>query len=214
MITGGTADVERTAGRSRLCLGRQRRCPVWQRAFAGQSDSTSRRAARARHSRARHTGLSWWKCIGLRSSAMWPLPITPQILPRFRPPPNSTRCPSISDREIVAERSPPTFSSAAPTRATRSGPTSRNSCCFPTFLGAQAIDQKLNSYLAGQDFMTDAITFQQVQNGIDTGAVVQYRSGAALRHLRPRSRHLHAAGCALSGIFYCLPGAEFASTRR
>jgi hypothetical protein len=45
---------------------------------------------------------------------------------------------------------------------------------MPTFLGSQAIDQKLNSYLPGQDFMTDPITFQQVQNGIDTGAVVQF----------------------------------------
>jgi hypothetical protein len=44
---------------------------------------------------------------------------------------------------------------------------------IPTFLGAQAIDQKLNSYLAGQDFMTDAVTYQQVQNGIDTGQNVQ-----------------------------------------
>jgi hypothetical protein len=42
----------------------------------------------------------------------------------------------------------------------------------PTFLGSQAIDQKLNSYLAGQDFMTDALTYQQVQNGIPSGAVV------------------------------------------
>jgi hypothetical protein len=43
----------------------------------------------------------------------------------------------------------------------------------PTFLGSQAIDQKLNSYLAGQDFMTDPVTYEQVQNGIDSGAVVQ-----------------------------------------
>jgi len=42
----------------------------------------------------------------------------------------------------------------------------------PTFLGSQAIDQKLNSYLADQDFMTDPITYQQVQNGIPTGADV------------------------------------------
>ena len=39
----------------------------------------------------------------------------------------------------------------------------------PTFMGAQAIDQKLNSYLAGQDFMTNATTFQAVQNGQDSG---------------------------------------------
>jgi hypothetical protein len=39
----------------------------------------------------------------------------------------------------------------------------------PTFMGAQAIDQKLHSYLANQDFMTDAVTFLQVQNGQPTG---------------------------------------------
>ncbi len=43
---------------------------------------------------------------------------------------------------------------------------------LPTFLGAQAISQQLNSYLPGQDFMYDAITFQAVQNGIDSGEVV------------------------------------------
>lgn len=53
------------------------------------------------------------------------------------------------------------------------GPYDSQLMLFPTFLGSQAIDQKLNSYLAGQDFMTDPITYQQVQNGIDTGAVVQ-----------------------------------------
>ncbi|MBA3963759.1 MAG: phosphoesterase [Chthoniobacterales bacterium] len=44
---------------------------------------------------------------------------------------------------------------------------------IPTFLGSQALSQQLNSYLAGQDFMTDPFTYQQVQNGIDSGAVVQ-----------------------------------------
>ena len=44
---------------------------------------------------------------------------------------------------------------------------------LPTFLGAQALSQQLNSYLAGQDFMTNATTFQAVQNGIDNGEVVQ-----------------------------------------
>lgn len=44
---------------------------------------------------------------------------------------------------------------------------------MPTFLGSQSIDQKLHSYLADQDFMTDATTFLQVQNGIPSGADVQ-----------------------------------------
>jgi len=54
------------------------------------------------------------------------------------------------------------------------GPYCSQFMLMPTFLGSQAIDQKLNSYLAGQDFMTDPVTYQQVQNGIDTGAVVQF----------------------------------------
>lgn len=53
------------------------------------------------------------------------------------------------------------------------GPCGSQFMLLPTFLGSQELDQKLNSYLAGQDFVTDAITYQQVQNGIDTGAVVQ-----------------------------------------
>jgi hypothetical protein len=43
---------------------------------------------------------------------------------------------------------------------------------LPTFLGAQALSQQLNSYLPGQDFMTNATTFLAVQNGIDSGEVV------------------------------------------
>jgi hypothetical protein len=43
----------------------------------------------------------------------------------------------------------------------------------PTSFGAQPISQKLTTYVNGIDYMTDAITFQQVQNGIDTGFSVQ-----------------------------------------
>ena len=43
---------------------------------------------------------------------------------------------------------------------------------IPTFFGAQALTQQLNSYLAGQDFMTNADTFLAVQNGIDSGETV------------------------------------------
>jgi hypothetical protein len=53
------------------------------------------------------------------------------------------------------------------------GPYASQFMVIPTFLGSQAIDQKLNSYLAGQDFMTDPVTYEQVQNGVDSGAVVQ-----------------------------------------
>ena len=43
---------------------------------------------------------------------------------------------------------------------------------IPTFLGSQALTQQLNSYLAGQDFMTNATTFLAVQNGIDSGEAI------------------------------------------
>jgi len=52
------------------------------------------------------------------------------------------------------------------------GPYTSQFMVIPTFLGSQSIDQKLNAYLAGQDFMTDPVTYQQVQNGIPSGAVV------------------------------------------
>ena len=40
---------------------------------------------------------------------------------------------------------------------------------IPTFLGAQAMGQQMITYASGVDYMTDPTTFQQVQNGIDTG---------------------------------------------
>ena len=52
------------------------------------------------------------------------------------------------------------------------GPYTSQLMIIPTFMGPQAIDQRLNSYLAGQDFVTDPITYQQVQNGIPTGVNV------------------------------------------
>jgi hypothetical protein len=42
-------------------------------------------------------------------------------------------------------------------------------CLIPTFLGAQEMNQQMITYAAGVDYMTDPATFQQVQNGIDTG---------------------------------------------
>ena len=43
----------------------------------------------------------------------------------------------------------------------------------PTSFGAQPINQKMTSYVNGVDFMTDEVTFLQVQNGINTGQDVQ-----------------------------------------
>ncbi len=61
------------------------------------------------------------------------------------------------------------------------GPYSSQFQVIPTFLGAQPIGQQLSSYAAGEDFMTDEVTFQLVQNGIDSGATV---------HLDPSLRYI------------------------
>jgi hypothetical protein len=53
---------------------------------------------------------------------------------------------------------------------------------IPSFLGAQEMDQQMFTYAAGIDYMNDPTTFQQVQNGIDTG----FRN-----QLDPLARYLH-----------------------
>ena len=52
----------------------------------------------------------------------------------------------------------------------------------PTYLGAQPLTQQLVTYLADIDYMTDPTTFQQVQNGVDTG--LQNQFDPQLRYLR------------------------------
>ncbi len=52
----------------------------------------------------------------------------------------------------------------------------------PTYMGVQPMSQQLVTFAPGTDFMTDATTFQQVQNGIDTGAPLQFD---------PQPRYLH-----------------------
>ena len=49
------------------------------------------------------------------------------------------------------------------------GPYISQLCVIPSFLGAQEMNQQMVTYAAGIDYMMDAATFQQVQNGIDTG---------------------------------------------
>lgn len=44
----------------------------------------------------------------------------------------------------------------------------------PTYLGVQPIDQRVITLVRDVDYMTDPATFQQVQNGIDTGQTVQF----------------------------------------
>jgi len=53
---------------------------------------------------------------------------------------------------------------------------------IPTFLGAQGMSQQMITYASGVDYMTDPTTFQQVQNGIDTGLRNQ---------LDPLPRYIH-----------------------
>src|ERR1043166_9384168 len=53
---------------------------------------------------------------------------------------------------------------------------------YPTFLGAQGINQQMLTYASGIDYMTDPTTFQQVQNGIDTGLRSQ---------VDPQPRYVH-----------------------
>ena len=52
---------------------------------------------------------------------------------------------------------------------------------IPTFLGVQPISQQLLTYAANLDYMTDPVTFQQVQNGINTG--LQNQADPQLRFL-------------------------------
>jgi hypothetical protein len=52
----------------------------------------------------------------------------------------------------------------------------------PTFFGTQPLDQRMVTFLPDIDYMTDATTYQQVQNGIDTGASLQFD---------PQLRYLH-----------------------
>lgn len=52
----------------------------------------------------------------------------------------------------------------------------------PTFMGVQPVSQQLVTFAAGGDYMTDASTFQLVQNGIDTGAPLNFD---------PQARYLH-----------------------
>ncbi|MGI8890177.1 MAG: vanadium-dependent haloperoxidase [Chthoniobacterales bacterium] len=52
----------------------------------------------------------------------------------------------------------------------------------PTYLGTQPITQQHVTFLPGIDFMTDPKTFQQVQNGIDTGVPLQYDTQMRFLH--------------------------------
>jgi hypothetical protein len=52
---------------------------------------------------------------------------------------------------------------------------------IPTAMGSQPISQQMFSLAADMDFMTDPVTFEQVQNGIDSGQTVQFED--QLRYL-------------------------------
>jgi hypothetical protein len=53
---------------------------------------------------------------------------------------------------------------------------------IPTAMGSQPISQQMLSLVSNVDFMTDPITFQQVQNGIDTGQAVQFEDQVRYLH--------------------------------
>ncbi len=53
---------------------------------------------------------------------------------------------------------------------------------LPTYMGVQPMSQQLVTFLPDIDYMTDPTTYQQVQNGIDTGAPL---------HFDPQPRYLH-----------------------
>lgn len=53
---------------------------------------------------------------------------------------------------------------------------------IPTYMGVQPISQQLLTYLPNVDYMTDPTTYQQVQNGINTG--LQNQLDPQLRYLR------------------------------
>lgn len=62
------------------------------------------------------------------------------------------------------------------------GPYISQFALIPTFLGVQEMNQQMITYLASLDYMTDAISFQQVQNGIDTGLRNQVDAQARYLH--------------------------------
>ena len=52
----------------------------------------------------------------------------------------------------------------------------------PTYMGVQPMSQQMVTFVPDVDYMTDPVTFQQVQNGINTGAVLQFD---------PQLRYMH-----------------------
>jgi hypothetical protein len=52
----------------------------------------------------------------------------------------------------------------------------------PTYMGVQPMSQQMVTVLPDIDYMTDPVTYQQVQNGIDTGQTIQF--DPQLRYLR------------------------------
>ncbi len=62
------------------------------------------------------------------------------------------------------------------------GPYMSQCMITPTALGNQVLPQQMATYTAGTDFMTDPITFQQVQNGISTGLTLQTDSNLVYMH--------------------------------
>jgi hypothetical protein len=91
------------------------------------------------------------------------------------------------------------------------GPYISQFCILPTHLGAQAIDQKMQTYVAGVDYMTDLTTWGGIQNGVTptlaniADAVPRYmhngRALASFTHQDELYQAYLAAYLALNSLF-------------
>src|SRR6185312_6157476 len=102
---------------------------------------------------------NWSRCTGPRSSAMLRSPITfqMQLLPMRHRSFRLCRAMQAQETEMAMSRQ----------------------LCYS--VGAQEMNQQMITYAASLDYMTDAASFQQVQNGIDTG--LQNQLGPQRRYL-------------------------------
>src|SRR6266496_2242746 len=125
---------------------------------------------------------SWSRCTGLRCCAMSHSPITLQIQRRNRPRLSFRACRPIWDPGMGRAMSRLISFSAGTYPGDTLGPYLSQFHLQPTFMGTQPIDQQMVTFLPDVDYMTDATTYQQVQNGIDTGVSLQFD---------PQVRYLH-----------------------
>jgi hypothetical protein len=71
------------------------------------------------------------------------------------------------------------------------GPYLSQFCLIPTMMGRVTIDQRITTYVPGQDFMITPIEWYNIQNGKAPGSAAVVRQHAPLYSLRARYRGLH-----------------------